>query len=372
LPLYLTTLGLGPAVLGMIEGVADLLVSLSKLGGGVAGHYVQRKRAWAALGYLVTSLATSGMALARTAAALVALRGVGWIARGFRSPLRDYLLADAVAATHYGRAYGLERAGDMLGAVTGPLLATLLVWGGIEFRAILLWAIVPGALAAGSIFFLARQRPGAPAPTPRHTAPAAGAPIPRLYWTFLIGVLLFGLGDFSRTFLIWLAARQLGESGLRAPGTISVAVMLYMLHNLISAAAAYPVGRLGDRRSKIHLLVVGYAIGVLANLLLAIFTNSLAWLVVAIVLSGIYISVEETLEKAVAAELLPRELRSLGFGVLAAANAFGDMASSLYVGFFLEAGRPDAAFGIAAGVGMLGVAWLAALLGRQARTSARI
>src|SRR5437667_11431678 len=63
LPLYLATLGLGPAALGLIEGVADFLVSLSKLAGGVVGHHVRRKRPWASLGYFVTTVATWAIAL---------------------------------------------------------------------------------------------------------------------------------------------------------------------------------------------------------------------------------------------------------------------------------------------------------------------
>ncbi len=106
------------------------------------------------------------------------------------------------------------------------------------------------------------------------------------------------------------------------------------------------------------LLVIGYGVGVATNVLLAVFSGYLGWLIVAIVMSGIYIAVEETLEKAVAAELLPRELRSLGFGILACGNAVGDMVSSLYVGLLLEAGYSTAAFGIAAGVGAAGVLWM--------------
>ena len=114
---YLDQLGalLGPG-LGLIEGVADFFVSFSKLGGGYLGHRVRRKKPWASLGYLVTALATAAMALAGSLGAIVSLRTTAWMARGFRSPLRDYLLADAVEPTHYGRVYGLERAGDMLGA----------------------------------------------------------------------------------------------------------------------------------------------------------------------------------------------------------------------------------------------------------------
>jgi len=350
---------IGPAALGLIEGVADFLVSLSKLAGGYVGHHVERKRPWASLGYLVTTLGTWGIAFVGSLAAVLTLRSAAWVGRGFRSPLRDFMLADAVEPKYFGRAYGLERAGDMLGAVVGPLLAFLLLWAGVEFRKIILWTIIPGLLAAGAFFFFTQEKTTPPIPKPDDNAtPATKPPFPKAFWLFLIGVFLFGLGDFSRTFIVWLAARTLGEDGNMAAGTLSFAVLLYMTHNLASAAAAYPIGHIGDQRAKLPVLVVGYALGVGTNLLLAFLSGQLAWLVVAIVLSGVYIAVEETLEKAVAAELLPRERRSLGFGILACGNAVGDMVSSVYVGLLLEAGYTTLAFGIAAGLGAVGVCWM--------------
>jgi MFS family permease len=242
----------------------------------------------------------------------------------------------------------------MLGAVTGPLLAVLLIWAGFSMRGILLWTLLPGLAAAAAIFWLTSEHPASPAPPP---APAAAwRQIPTSFRFFLVGVFLFGLGDFSRTFLILLAARALGEQP--AAGVLSLAVLLYALHNLVSAAAAYPVGHLGDRHPKLRVLVAGYSLGVAANLILAFRNGAVPWLAAAIVLSGVYIAVEETLEKAVAAELAPRELRSLAFGILACANSAGDMASSVYVGLLLEAGRPDRAFGVAAALGIVGVAWM--------------
>jgi MFS family permease len=359
LPLYLATVGLGPAALGLIEGVADLLASLAKLTGGVVGHHVQRKRPWASLGYLITTAATSGIAWAAGLFSMLTLRSAAWMARGFRAPLRDYLLADAVEPRYYGRAYGLERAGDMLGAVAGPMLAVLLLWLGVAFPTIIAWTLVPGLLAAAAMFFFTKETDAAPPPAmaESRSPEAAQWALPRSFWVFLIGVLLFGLGDFSRTFLIWLAARAAGGDDELAAGTVSVAVMLYMVHNLVSAVAAYPVGHLGDRRSKMSILLVGFALGVTTNVLLVFASGSLLWLVVVIVLSGVYIAILETLQKAVAAELLPRERRSLGFGILACGNAVGDMVSSLYVGYLLQAGQYKAAFGVAAALGAVGFLW---------------
>ncbi len=186
----------------------------------------------------------------------------------------------------------------------------------------------------------------------------------------LIGVLIFGLGDFSRTFLIYLAAGAFGgaDSGDTAGALVrlsSIPMLLYAMHNAVSALAAYPAGHLGDRRAKLPILVAGYALGVATNVLLIFGSDSAALLVVIFVLSGTYIAIEETLEKAVVADWLPRELRSLGLGTLACGNAVGDMASSLYVGALVQAGHPQWAFGIAAAFGAIGVAWMLWLISRR-------
>jgi len=246
-------------------------------------------------------------------------------------------------------------------------MATFLIWGGMEFRTVILWTLLPGLFATGSILFFTRDRES-PSISPSNPSDRLSwRALPRTFWIFAIGVFLFGLGDFSRTFLIWIAAQHFGGPVTVEAGSISGAVLLYAFHNLVSAGVAYPVGHIGDRGSKFHILLCGYALGVGTNLLLALEGNSMGWLIGIVVFSGTYIAIEETHEKAVAAEMLPRELRSLGFGLLACANAVGDMISSLYVGYFLQAGSPVWAFGMAAGVGALGVVWLLVTLKQRPR-----
>ncbi len=80
--------------------------------------------------------------------------------------------------------------------------------------------------------------------------------------------------------------------------------------------------------------------------------------------SGIYIAIEETLEKSVVADLLPRDQRSLGLGVLASANSVGDLGSSVFVGVMLASGHATLAFAVPACVGALGVIWMSILARR--------
>jgi MFS family permease len=363
LPFYLVGAGLGPAALGIMEGAADLAFSLSKLAGGAVGHRVRRKRPWAAGGYLLTTLGTGAIALVQAISAIISLRGLAWFGRGFRSPLRDFLLADEVGSTHFGRAYGIERAADMIGAVAGPLLAAGLIWIGTGFRDVILWSVVPSAISVAAILLMTRDRERPEASTVIGPTESVGARLPRAFWLFVVGVLLFGLGDFSRTFLIFLAASALGQED-GASGVLSLAVLLYAAHNLVSALAAYPAGRLGDAHSRARVLVAGYALGVMTNVLLALTLGTVVGLTVAIILSGVYIAVEETLEKAVVVELLPREQRSLGLGILASANALGDLGSSIFIGVMLGRSAGVTAFLVLAAIGALGVGWMVFLVRR--------
>ena len=354
LPLYLGTIGLGAAALGAMEGLADLAFSLSKLAGGWVGHHTHQKRAFGTLGYALTLIATGLLAVTQSAAALVSLRSAAWFGRGFRSPLRDFMLADEVGPTHFGRAYGIERAADMLGAVAGPLIAFALLRLGFIGRSVILASILPSLVAVLAFVSMTRDRKGP------ETAPTPASPtrLPRRFWIFTTGVALFGMGDFSRTFLIFLAAAAFsGQTGSATKG-MSIAVLLYAAHNAVSAVTAYPAGARGDRGSKLRVLIVGYGVGVVTNVTLAFSFGSPSLLVLAIVLSGTYIAIEETLEKAVAAEMLPRSQRSFGLGVLAAANAIGDLVSSVGVGLLLAAGYRRTAFLIPAAFGTVGVLWM--------------
>lgn len=361
LPMYLGSLGLGAVALGLVEGVADLLNGMAKLGGGIAGQRLERKKPVTAACYALTALGTSGMGFVAGAPALLGMRSLAWIGRGFRGPLRDFLMADAVAPAAYGRAYGLERAGDMIGAVVGPLIALALVAAGVAFRPMLLLALIPGLAAAACVVALVRERPFR-APVVADGIRGLHRTLPRGFRPLVLAILVFGCGDFSRTLLILAAMRAAGGEG-RTLGlgfaAVAAPVGLYAMHNAISAGATFPAGRASDRIGRRKVLLAGYAIGLACNVLLAVGHGSFALVTAAFVLSGAYIAVEETAEKALVAQILPREIRAYGLGVLATANAVGDMVSSVGVGVLWDTVGAGAAFGAAALFSGLGLAMLA-------------
>lgn len=121
LPSFLTsTLHAGPAALGAIEGVSDALVGLSKLAGGPLSNEPSRRAKIASGGYLLTAVATALIGICTMVWQVGILRGIAWASRGVRSPARDTLLVSITPRAAYGRAAGLERAGDNAGAIAGP------------------------------------------------------------------------------------------------------------------------------------------------------------------------------------------------------------------------------------------------------------
>ncbi|HML20957.1 MAG TPA: MFS transporter [Aggregatilinea sp.] len=366
LPLFLATIGAPAAALGVIEAVSDGLSSFAKLFGGWLGDQVHRRKPWAALGYIVTGITTGMYALANAWPAVLVARAVGWAGRGLRSPLHDAMLTDVVPPEARGRAFGFDEAADTLGAVCGPLAALALVMAlgrtmprVDAYRWIFVLAAVPGVLAALSILTLVNEKPHER--DGKLTFFSSMRALPPSFRRYLAGIFLFGIGDYANTLLILRATQVLtGRLGPEQAG--SVAVALYTLHNVFYMAGAYPVGALADRFGKRWLLTGAYGLAALYNLLLIVEIPSVAVLALVFALAGTVYSSQQSLERAIAADLVPEQVRSTGFGVLATVNGIGDFVSSLVVGVLWSAFSPMAGFAYSLVLTLLGAVTMTVVL----------
>jgi MFS family permease len=358
LPAFLVALGAGPAALGWIEGSADGLSALAKLWGGVAADRVRRRKPLASVGYLVTAVGIAAIGLCTAAWQVFVCRVVAWIGRGSRSAARDVLMAEGAPAEAHGRAFGMERAGDAAGAVLGPLLAMLFLARGVEPRHLMFVSLLPGLLAFLSIAWLAVERAHEPRRASFHLgAELAGTGGP--FRRYLLGILVFGAGDFSRTLLILYATEHITGALFSLRGA-AAAVALYVLHNAVSAGAAFPIGALADRVGHRRVIVGGYVLAAATTLAFALAPPTPSWLLLLFVCSGVYIASEEVAEKSYAASLLPADRRGAGMGLLAATNGVGDMVSSALVGSIWAAvSSPAWGFAAAAALQSLGAVLVA-------------
>jgi len=357
LPSFLAAIGAPPVTLGAIEGIADAASSSVKLVTGWVSDRVGRRKPFVVAGYLLTGLSTGAYAFAHSWIAILAARTLGWISRGARGPLRNVILTDSVPATARGRAFGFHRAGDTVGAILGPLYAAAaLPWLATRFagdptapfRWVFLFTVIPGVLSGLVVWAFVSEKASSGATVPKFLATLRS--LPSGFRRYLVGVGIFGAGDFAHTLLIMGAAHVLApEYGvLRAA---SLAALLFVVHNVVYAATPFPIGWLSDRVGRRGLLSLGYAVGAVmaisAGLVVARGIADLRVLAGVFALAGFVSGVEDTLEGATTADYAPAEVRGTAFGVLGLVNGVGDLLSSLVVGALWLA-DPMLGFGYAA------------------------
>jgi len=354
LPSFLTgTLGASAAALGVIDGISDALIGVMKLTGGPLANDPDRRGRTASGGYLGTALATGAMGAAMTVWQAGALRALAWLSRGLRSPARDALLASLSPESAHGRAFGLERAGDNLGAVAGPLLAAgLVAWIGI--RPALYLAAIPGLFAAVAIVVAARE-------SRRHSTDGNRSVQRRFEFRqlrdagmlrALLAVALFEFGNLATTLLILRATQLLHSPQRTATAAASLAILIYAVHNVVAAGASLTAGRWYDRAGPRVVFATGAAVYVISYGVFAAGPHSAPLVAVGFALAGAGIGLAEPTESAVISQLLPDRLRGSGFGLLGAVQAVGDLVATVVAGVLYTTVSPTVAFGYAA-------AWMA-------------
>ncbi len=352
MPAFLATMGVAAAWLGVIEGVSDGLSSFAKMASGYYTDKLRRRKPIAIVGYLVTAFGTASFGLATAPWHILLARASAWLGRGVRTPVRKALLAGSVTKDTYGRAFGFERMMDTMGAIVGPATAFLLLQAlNHRYSTLFVVTLIPSLFAAGLIAFLVNEKERKPVP---HISFGQRLRLlPTVYRKLLVGVGLFGLGAFAHTLLILLATQKLTPA-LGATKAASVAVALYVLHNVFYASFAFIGGWLGDHLPKSRLLASGYLMSAAMSLCIIALPVGIGTLALIFILGGTNVALEETLEDSLCAELVAEEHHGVAFGAMATVNGIGDFFSSIIVGALWTAFGTAVAFGYSAALSVAG------------------
>lgn len=353
---FTTVAGASSALLGLIEGLADLSASsLNYLAGWLSDRSGRRK--WFAVaGYVFSTLAKSVLLVATSVAALAAFRVVERLGKGFRGPPRDAWLSSMAPEGSRGYAFGVHKALDKSGAVVGPLIAYALLSGLGEspatYAILFAVAFVPAVV---SVILLASipDRPGT-----RHDAESARhgwLQLTPAFKRFLVPAGVFALAYFSLGFIL-LKAHKMGFS-------IAQVVLLYALFNATCVLVAPTMGRLGDRIGRSHVVLLGYALYACINLWL-IAAGSRPEMVAIFALYGLFYAIEESQSKAFIADLEP-ERRATAIGAYNFVTGVAYLPASLIAGALWSI-APAWAFAAAAGLSILAIAIFLALRSSEA------
>ncbi len=363
LPLFIVSLGGGVRYLGLIEGLADAIAAATKV---VAGRLSDRgpRRLLVVGGYAVPAVARAAVAAALAPWHVLSARVLDRIGKGVRSGPRDALLAESATPGEVGRAFGLQRSMDHLGAAIGPLLASVLVAAGASIR--MTFAIAGAAGLAAPLLLATRLRDRrtststAPSPWPSpprrggeesdpSTSAPAGALPPRLR-AYIAVAAVFAFSNSTDAFLL-LRARDVGISTAAIP-------LVWFVHHVVKALAGLPGGTLSDRIPRGAVVAAGWGAYALAYVGFA-FAGA-PWQIVALfAFYALYHGLAEGAERALVADLAPRGLRGRAFGWYYGVVGAAALPAGLLTGALWEWRGAAVALGACASIAALAAVLLA-------------
>ncbi|HEY0930810.1 MAG TPA: MFS transporter [Gemmatimonas sp.] len=359
LPVYMVTvLGTSAIAVGLIEGMAEAIASVTKVFSGALSDWLGRRKLLAALGYGLAAATKPIFPLASTLGWLVAARFIDRVGKGIRGAPRDALVADITPPEMRGAAFGLRQSLDTIGAFLGPLLAIGLMWFTANaFRTVFWLAVVPAMLSVVVLLVFVRE-PERTKTQRTARMPLRSAEMKQLggaYWWVVTIATAFTFARFSEAFLI-LRAQSLGVPTMMIPAVLVVMSIAYSL-------SAYPVGVLADHMDRITLLLVGLVLLIVADVVLA-YASTITALGVGLVLWGLYMGFTQGLLSTMIADAAPASLRGTAFGVYNLVTGVVLLAASALAGFLWDRHGPEGTFLAGAGFAALTVVALLAVRGR--------
>ncbi|MFJ8965442.1 MFS transporter [Lentzea sp. NPDC102401] len=358
LPLYLVIgLQLSPAAYGLIDGVYTGATTLLRLAGGYLADRTNKRKAVAGFGYGLSAVAKLGLLAAGNS-----LTALGFVitadraGKGLRTAPRDALITLSTPSGDLGRAFGVHRAMDGIGAFAGPLVAmAVLAASAQSFDAVFVTSFCVAAFGVLVLVLYVRDRPE---PVRRREPLKLSLLKDPAVRKIVLAASLLGLVTIGDGFVYLLLQKREGLAfgwfPLLAVGTSLVYLLL-----------AAPLGALADRVGRLKVMLAGYGALTVVYLLLHGPLGGWPLLVLVVLLYGVFYACTDGVLMALAGPVLPERLRTTGIALIQSGQALAYLGSSVLFGLAWQFWSPEAATRIAAGAVVCALIATAALLGRR-------
>jgi MFS family permease len=310
LPFFIvSTLGASRALLGVIEGSAELTSYAFRMVSGSLSDKVGKRKAFIVAGYGLSTITKPFFAASSSWIDAFVVRFGDRMGKGIRTAPRDALIADSVSESKVAKAFGIHRTIDQLGAIVGPIAAFGLLQV-VDIRGIFLLSLIPGAIAVLILVFFVKEIVVKKSSTARMSVFSnIGRVIKgnRPFVLLLVIAGIFGIGAFNFPFIL-LRASDLGIAENLIP-------LIYATLNIAHTAIGIPSGILADKVGKEKVLMIGYSVfAVSAILMLMLSGNALDAYILAAIF-GLYLGISETVQRAVIPRYVASELRGTAYGL---------------------------------------------------------
>ncbi|HET8857300.1 MAG TPA: MFS transporter [Nitrososphaeraceae archaeon] len=316
LPLYIVKdLDLSRTILGAIEGSSEFVNYIFRIPSGYLSDKIGKRKILVIIGYSISTISKPFFIFVTTFVDTIVVRVTDRIGKGIRTAPRDALIADSIDESNSGKAFGIHRTLDQIGAIIGPFFAFLILeLSGGNFQYIFLLSIIPGIISLFILIYYVKDKLFKDNDNKVRVNKITFFSNLRnlfkenkifVYPIIIIGV--FSLGAYNYSFVL-LRSADLGIQQNFVP-------IIYSIINITHTAIGIPAGILSDRIGKEKVLIIGFLLFVISALFMYFSEkNNIIYILSIPLIYGLYVGISETVQRALISQYVSEHNRGTAFG----------------------------------------------------------
>ncbi len=352
-PVYLKEIGFSVLMIGLLEGIAEFTVGISKGYFGKRSDEMGARLPFIKLGYFLSALSKPLMAVLTFPIWIFLARTTDRLGKGIRTAARDALLSQEATVATKARVFTFHRSWDTVGAIAGPLLALVfLQFFPSQYKSLFYIAFIPGIVSVLLIFLLREKKKAASTMgkgnflsffSYRKIASSE-------YKHLVTGLILFALANSSDLFLL-LKAKEIS-------GSDSITITAYILYNLVYAISSFPMGIMADKAGMKKVFIFGLFLFVIVYAGFAL--NNTSWVVYVLFgLYGIYAAATEGIAKAWITNIAHEKNTATALGYYTSLQSVAAFLASTLAGILWYSAGSQPVFLFAASLAVVAIVYLA-------------
>jgi MFS family permease len=329
LPSFIVTeLGASKALLGAIEGSAELVSYAFRLVSGSLSDKLRRRKIFILFGYGLSTISKPFFSVSFNWIDVLIVRISDRIGKGVRTAPRDALISDSIRETTSGKAFGIHRSLDQSGAIAGPIAGYALLQF-FDVRNIFILSLIPGVIAIIMLVFFVKEVIGKDTTKGMQRNFLYLLKQNKPFAILLLITGIFGLGAYNFSFIL-LKSSDLGVIESSVP-------LVYATINITHTAVSIPSGIIADRIGKEKVLILGYGVLLVSSFLMVLLSGNFLYAFIIALIYGIYVGITETVQRAVLPKYVDSNLRGTAYGLFNLVIGVGFFIGNILFGYLWDA-----------------------------------
>lgn len=329
-PDYLYFLGASALIVGLISGLGEFIGYAIRLLSGVLADTTRAYWLFIFIGYgLIITVPLLAFSWGWKVAALLVL--VERFGKAVRSPSRDTVLSIVSKGVGRGKAFGIHEFLDQVGAVLGPLaVGVLMFYTGNNYSSVFKFMFIPYLSMLLALAYTYKKIGGQTYFKSKHIKEKKTG-LSKSFYIYTAAVTLNTIGLIHVSLILFRASEILQPMNMQW-----MVPALYLLVQGIDAPAALASGYAYDKSGS-KVLFIPFFLSIFPSIL-ALVSKDLLVLLIASLIFGLVLGMQESIYRAAVADIAPIASRGKAYGIFNTAYGVGFLISGALYGVFIDRG----------------------------------